>query len=475
MQRAVPTYLSRIALSEGRLTLDTLVPAKMEYYETLCGPKPRTFSVDDYLAGELTRFRQTLIDKDPVSGLQMCLAMALRDDISCVGLWSGTTDELWSALARIDYRSDPFSIVGALDLALTYSNDSRFSELADRLIHHLCQHALDREDGIDVYAFYPALIDMVDSAVALVPGMRGQPPFWRCLCSWTHAATVSRVLRPVPLNASEFSTWCAEQTTEYAKLATLLDIRQTPALLPGNTSAYKLKAEVLGRVAVLRTRYTDTGWPLSGTAILDEALETLATDGIPGSYVLPGPLEGDRRPQQLISNLPEEAARGFTCRIAGLASGLSDPAWEQLSYFSRFYRLGAEARQTAVAALQVTKAGTDPAERERSFSVLAGVGFIALVQDWPELAEGVLALCLRECSSETVLSEAAMIVRIALIAVAALPPDDAALKFGEFLLDASASLSSPAREIIHDEILALKYLTPAEPWSLSQQEAFSAS
>ncbi len=68
-----------------------------------------------------------------------------------------------------------------------------------------------------------------------------------------------------------------------------------------------------------------------------------------------------------------------------------------------------------------------------------------------------------------------MIVRIALIAVAALPRDDAVVKLGEFLLGASAGLSSLAREVIHGEILALKYLTPAELWSLSQQEAFSAS
>jgi len=137
--------------------------------------------------------------------------------------------------------------------------------------------------------------------------------------------------------------------------------------------------------------------------------------------------------------------------------------------------LGAEARQNAVAALEVAKAGADPVAREPSFSVLANVGFIALVQDWPELSEAVLALCLRECSLETAPLEAAMMVRIALIAVAALTGDDAVLNFGEFLLRASAGLSSLAREVIHGEILALKYLTPAELWSLSQQEAFSAS
>jgi hypothetical protein len=161
--------------------------------------------------------------------------------------------------------------------------------------------------------------------------------------------------------------------------------------------------------------------------------------------------------------------------IAGLAAGLCDQSWQQLRYLSRFYLLETEARQTAVAALQQAKAGTDASDRERAFAVLANVGFMALAQGWPDLSDAVLAFCLRESNLETSPLEACKIVRIALIAVATLPRDDADRKLDEFLLEASARLSSPARDVIHGEILALKYLTPAELWSLSQSEAFSAS
>jgi hypothetical protein len=113
MRKAVPTYLNRIglALSQGRLTRETLVPADMEYYETLCGPKPQTSAVDDYISEELMPFRRTLVEKDPVSGLQMCLAMALRDDISGVGLWSGTATNygLLSLGSTIAPTRSPFS------------------------------------------------------------------------------------------------------------------------------------------------------------------------------------------------------------------------------------------------------------------------------------------------------------------------------------------------------------------------------
>jgi hypothetical protein len=476
MQEAIPTCLGRIslALAEGQLALDVLVPAKLEYYERLCGPAPRTFSVDVYLADQLTPFRQSLIDHNPVAGLQLCLALALRDDISCVGLWRGTPDELWTTLERIDYRSDPFSLLGVLDLALHHAVDLRFANLADRLIHDLCQPTLDRGDGVDIYAFYPALIDLMHSAVATVPGLRLRPAFWRALCSWTHAAAIARVLQSMTFDVPAFTAWCAQLPSGFGNLAGLLDLRQTPALLPSVTSGYKLRAEILGRVAQLRTRYTDKGWPLSGNPILDRALETLATEGLPGPHLLPGPLEGDRRPQHLLSDQPEEARQGFYRAITKLSSGFADPAWAILAYYARYCRLDSETRQNCVAALREARIGATPSDRERSFEVLANVGFIALLQEWPDLSEAVLALGLREADSETSLSEANMLVRIALIAVAAFSIDDDNLKLNEFLFNVLARVSRTACEVIHDQLLAIKYLTPADFWNLSQCEALSS-
>jgi hypothetical protein len=415
-----------------------------------------------------------LIDQDPVAGLQLCLALTLRDDITCVGLWRGTPDELWSALERIDYRSDPFSMLGVLDLALYHTADPRFASLADRLIHDLSQPSLDRGDGIDIYAFYPALIDLVQSAVALSPALRVRPAFWRSLCSWAHAAAIARVLQSMVFNVPAFTGWCLEQANGLANVVTLLDMRQTPAFVPGASSAYKIRAEILGRLTWLRARYTDKGWPSSDTAILDGALEALAADGLPGSHLLPGPLEGDRRPQHLLSNLPDEAREGFYRAIAKLASGLSDPAWALLAYYARFCRLDDETRKNCIAALQDAQAGTDPGERERSFGVLANVAFVALVQDWPDFAEAVLALCLREANAQTSPPEADMLMRIALIAAAAFPIADANLKLNEFLFTVAARVSPAARRVLHDEILAMKYLTPADEWNLSQSEAMSA-
>lgn len=63
---------------------------------------------------------------------------------------------------------------------------------------------------------------------------------------------------------------------------------------------------------------------------------------------------------------------------------------------------------------------------------------------------------------------------MALIAVAVFPITDATLKLSEFLFNLAARMSTTACEVLHDEILAMKYLTPAVEWDLSQSEAMSA-
>jgi hypothetical protein len=129
-------------------------------------------------------------------------------------------------------------------------------------------------------------------------------------------------------------------------------------------------------------------------------------------------------------------------------------------YFSRFYQLGSEAREECIKALQKAKLGTDLTNRELAFGVLANVGFIALIQDWPDLSDAILTVCLRELTSDTPPSEAGTVVGTALIAAATLPEQDAARRLGELLLNASARLSEPARRVLHEEIITLKQIRP---------------
>jgi tetratricopeptide (TPR) repeat protein len=475
MQKSVPSYLGRIAssLAGGTITFDSLVPNDMQYYEALCGPKPETAAADQYLGSTLARHRQALVDRDSIAGLQMCLAMTLRDDLTCVPFWTDTPDALWSTLEKIDYRSDPFSILGTLDLALHNASDPRFADLANCLVNDLCQPSLKRDDGVDIYDLISALFSVVDDQIRMVPGMKRQPVLWRRLCSWTHVAMICRILRPIQVS-NEFLAWCSDHTDATQTISRLLELRQIPASLPSDTTSYQIRSEVLGRLVHLRQRYTAGGQPFPASDVLDQALQSLSGAGVPYSYCLPGPLEGGRVPQISSADLADEAREVFSRMIDDLTPDLSNKAWISLAYLSRLWVFAEPARAKFIKELGQIRLGESIDSRRRTINVLARLGYVALTQVWPELAETILSVSLKECDATLSPSEVGPVVRMAMIATAALTSENAKLKLNEFLLELGTRLQEAARAALRSEILALWHVTASEEWYLSQSEALSA-
>jgi len=105
---------------------------------------------------------------------------------------------------------------------------------------------------------------------------------------------------------------------------------------------------------------------------------------------------------------------------------------------------------------------------------LARLGYVALTQVWPELAETILSVSLKECDATLSPSEVGPVVRMAMIATAALTSENAKLKLNEFLLELGTRLQEAARAALRSEILALWHVTASEEWYLSQSEALSA-
>jgi len=467
---AVPTFLGRIAvaMADGSLTAHALIPDDMRYYEALCGPKPGMTPQEQHLREAFVQYRRRLIDRAPVAGLQMCLAMCVRDDLSCVPLWDGSRDQLWSSFEQIDVRSSPFTMIGALDLALNNAEDPRFAGFADKLIGELCGPELLRSDGTDIYSVLPNLALMVNDCVRVVPGMSEQPVWWRRLCAWTHLSIVCQMLREVPL-PPEFPAWCASQATEPARVSRLLELRDNPASQPGDMSRYQIRSEILGRVAQLRARFAGRGFSDSGSGgVLDQALAALP---VPASYIFPGPLEGDRRPQISLAQFPEETRERFSELIDGLTPNLSDEGWVQLAYYSRLWIFDAETR--AKCTQLVCRADRNDQSNKPDIRVLAPLGFIALAQSWPELSRAALAYCARLMGPALSAEEVIAFVRTALILSLALPEDSGLHELQEFLVGLAAVLQGDARAALRYELMILRYVTPAGRWRLARAEALT--
>ena len=142
--------------------------------------------------------RQRLIERDLVRGLDLCLGMGIRDDLTPRSLTARVShDDLWAALEQLKPIDDPFSLVGIVDLATSRSGDERFATLAAQTVERLCRGQICRADGLEVYAFFPALVDLVHAELRVMASTAACAAYWRRICAWTQAALLVRAFQTV--------------------------------------------------------------------------------------------------------------------------------------------------------------------------------------------------------------------------------------------------------------------------------------
>jgi hypothetical protein len=119
---SIVPHLARVVRDSMAGVLDKthMVPRSIAYWETLCGPRPGRMDQEIWLKEVFEPHRRRLIGRDLVRGLDLCLAMGIREDLTPRAITAHLSDdELWNALEQLRPIDDPFSLVGIVDLAAT--------------------------------------------------------------------------------------------------------------------------------------------------------------------------------------------------------------------------------------------------------------------------------------------------------------------------------------------------------------------
>ena len=95
-----------------RVEVDDMVPDSLRYYELYCGPDPRLLPPEEYLSVVLPTYRQRLLQRNLLKGLEICLLGALRDDLMPAA-WAShvSDDDMWQALQSIDTLLTPLLLL----------------------------------------------------------------------------------------------------------------------------------------------------------------------------------------------------------------------------------------------------------------------------------------------------------------------------------------------------------------------------
>jgi hypothetical protein len=234
-----------------------LIPDELAFFERCYGHDPEGSPPELYLATRLLEFRRGLLARDLAAALSLSLPACLRDDLAPSTLVRDRSDdELWKALQAGPALADPFSALGALDMAIARSSeDERFRALAEQAVERLTSEQFNGPGGADLYVLLPPLVLTIEDYLAELEGAMLRPPYWRRLCAFAHAAWLSHHLPISEDTAPRFCEWLDGQHAFSSRIREFLDLRVEPMWLTSNLSASGLRAEIIGRLAILVERH----------------------------------------------------------------------------------------------------------------------------------------------------------------------------------------------------------------------------
>lgn len=410
------------AFNTNQATLENLVPDSLAYFECFCGPNPDDVDHEEYYRTVLPQYREDLIRRDPVRGLDICLQGALRDDLM-PGPWTKNlnNDELWDALTACGPWRDPFALLGALDIALGRQHDKRYRAFAEEAVKKLVEEEFTRPDDVDTYELLPLWAELVLNRINGLEGGALRSPCWKRMCAWMQAGFLSRLTQDFSIELESFREWIWGNQTQAGIYAAMLDLRHEPMYRAAEMSRSALREEVIGRLVLVRERHQTAGRSVPGSNNIDEALAGLTSQGSLG-WAMPGPLDGHYRPAEAGIVLPENDVEKFK---EDLNNNPDATILTILAYLSQRFDLGEELLAQMREMITRNTLAREETGLDERIGRLIDAGLVACAQRDEALANAIASTVVTAAHWAQSDSDTRKILRILLITSTAFENEDA--------------------------------------------------
>jgi len=471
-------YKARIEMAHraDRVAVDDILPDSLRYFELYCGPDPRLFPPEEYLSVVLPTYRQLLLQRNLLKGLEICLLGALRDDLMPAAWTSHVSDDdMWQALQSIDTRANPFAALGVLDIAIIRQHDSRYESLASETIVELGKDKLLRPDGVDCYEILPLFAQLTLDRINVLEGGTLRQPFWKRLCAWMHSGLLAQSTLNISIKLDALREWVNNNRDMAGTYAQMVDLRREPMYRAGEFSQSYLREEVIGRLVVLRARHQAAGRLVPNSEVIDAAMAKLAKEGSPLGWGMPGPLDGHIRPSERSNRSLSDADTEYVLRQ--LSEDPSGSIWSKLAYFSQCFELGGKVLEQACQACVTVNFDHDLVKGREYLGRLFDVCLIAASHRSKELANSIATIAIRRAPS-AITSEAAMaLLQIILLASAAFENEGEWAAWTSDHLDrlANALPCGEATKTFYGHLVEVRKVLPISSAVTSRAEAVAAA
>lgn len=472
------SYKIRIEMAHraDRVKVDDIVPDSLRYYELYCGPDPRLLLPEEYLSVVLPTYRQRLLQRNLLKGLEICLHGALRDDLM-PSKWTShvSDDDMWQALQSIDARANPFAALGVLDIAITRQHDSRYMTLASQTMVELGENQLLRPDGMDSYEILPLFAQLTFDRINMMEDGALRAPFWKRLCAWMHASLLLQSTLDISIKLDAFRGWVHDNLHMAGTYAQMIDLRREPMYRAGEFSHSFLREEIIGRLVVLRARHQAAGRLIPNSDVIEAAMAQLAKVGSPLGWAMPGPLDGHIRPSERLNRSLSDGDAEYV--LQQLSENPSGPIWSKLAYFSQCFELGGKVLEQACQACVTANFDHELVKGREHLGRLLDVCLIAASHRSEELANSIATIAIRRAPSAST-SEAAMaLLQIILLASAAFENEGewAAWTSGHLDRLANTLPCGEATKTFYEHLLEVRKVLPISSAVTSRAEAIAAA
>ena len=442
-----------------------IIPQSVSYFERFAGPNPFAKEPETYFKEALIPYRKNLLSRDLCAGLDICCLGALRDDLT-PGQWvvDIDNDTIWDALCACNVKTNPFSLLGALDIALYRLEDPRFQEFSAEAVAKLSEESCGQPDGPDSYKLLQIFSNFMLNGINLLENGANYPGYWKRMCAWMQAGLIVRAMTEssISMDIDVLEQWSHSSMTMAGGYALFVDTRMEPMLSSNLVTPEALRYEIFSRLLILKARHESEGRDIPGAEDINRAIDRSQSRGEVPVWNLPGPLEGHRRPTEPIS---QEATEKLN---EALPNGVDPLLLQQLAAYSQFVALGETELELAREIVKMTTESilnTDPHENLKGLefactvaatnrdTVLADVIADAVVKIAPYISEE---------------KDIHVILRIILQAAAAYEEHEAWFKWLEEKLAGIAShLPSPPKKYLRifiNHLDELGRILPVDSW-----------
>ena len=364
---------------------EDVIPQSISYFERFAGPPPNTQEPESYFTEVLIPYRKELLTRDLTAGLDICCLGTLSDELA-PGQWVSEIDNdiLWNALSACHAKSNPFSLLGALDIALYRQDDPRFRGFAEEAVTQLLDKDFGQQSDADLYRLLQVTANFILNRVHLLENGHKYPGYWKRIGVWMQAGLVVRTMVESggTGDIDGFQKWTQESMFLDGFYAEFINVwKENSPILPGSSQA--VRDEILGRLVALKLRHEKEGRKLPALANINEILEQYREEGISSIVSTSDNILGH---QPLTEPLPQELSQKFE---KALTDNLKH-FLETLTVYSQFYVLGTT--ELGYARESVKKLATDieGGDEKEILVCLQLVGIVAATSRDTALADDVL-------------------------------------------------------------------------------------